>query len=118
MQRRREEREQRERGRMRHRNNREREEARMVETPQSTELEGGVDENRPRTERSDSAMDAEAGGEASISQLQSRHKKGYMNLVPNIIVPYCQTRQRSMNPYKLSWNISNIYCIKAVFHYS
>ena len=39
-------------------------------------------------------------------------------IVPNIIVPYCQTRQRSTNSYKLSWSICNIYCIKAVLHYS
>ena len=33
---------------------------------------------RPRTERSDSEMDTEAGGEAGTSQSQSRHKKGHM----------------------------------------
>ena len=35
-------------------------------------------ENRPKTERSDSEMDTEAGGEEGISQSQSRHKKGHM----------------------------------------
>ena len=35
-------------------------------------------EKRPRTGRSDSEMDTEAGGEAGTSQLQSRSKKGHI----------------------------------------
>ena len=38
--------------------------------------EEGVAEKHPRTERSDTEMDTEAGGEAGTSLSQSRHKKG------------------------------------------
>ena len=68
-------REKRDRGRRRHRRE-EREEARREETTHSTEE--GVAEKCPRTERSDTEMDTEGGGEAGTSQSQARHKKGQM----------------------------------------
>ena len=73
IQRTREEREQRGRGRRQRTNSgwrlvREREEARRKGTPQS-HTEEGVAEKRPKTETIDSAIDTEAGGEAGTSQL-------------------------------------------------
>ena len=47
------------------------------ETPQS-HTDEGVAEKRPRTEKSDSEMDTDAGGEVGTSQSQSRRKKGHM----------------------------------------
>ena len=68
IQRSREEREQREKG-DRQRNNRVRRgRVRRAETLQ-LHTEEGVAERRPRTERTDSEMDTESGGEASTSQL-------------------------------------------------
>ena len=38
----------------------------------------GVVKKHPRTDRSDTEMDPEGGGQLGTSQLQSRHKKGHM----------------------------------------
>ena len=47
------------------------------QTPQPYTDEG-VAGKRPRTEKNDSEMDTEGGGEAKTSHSQYRHKKGYM----------------------------------------
>ena len=47
-----------------------------TEIPRSTEE--AVAEKRPITERNESEMDTEDGGEAGTSQSQSRHEKEYM----------------------------------------
>ena len=47
----------------------------------STATEEGVAIKRPRTERSDSEMDTEGGGEVGTSQSQSRFKKGHMTSI-------------------------------------
>ena len=77
IQRRREEREHREREEEAQRQQREKkEEARKAETPQSTEE--AVAKQRQRTERSESEMDTEGGGEAGTYQLLSRRNKRHM----------------------------------------
>ena len=40
--------------------------------------EEGMAEKHPRTDKSDTEMDTEGGGEAGTSQSQSRHKKGHI----------------------------------------
>ena len=53
-----------------------REKARREETTHSEEE--GVAKKHAMTDRSDTEMDTEAGGEAGTSQSHSRHKKGHM----------------------------------------
>ena len=53
-----------------------REEARREETTHSAEK--GVAEKYARTDKSDTEMDTEAGGEPCTSQSHARHKKGQM----------------------------------------
>ena len=65
-------------GRKEEREQREREEAKRAKTPQS-QMEEAVAEKGPRTERSDSEMDTEGGGEASAStEYQSWRKKRHL----------------------------------------
>ena len=58
------------------REERHREKARREKIKYSAEE--GVAEKHARTDRSDTEMDIEGGGQVSISQSQFRHKKGHM----------------------------------------
>ena len=62
----------------------EREEATRVEIPQeeASPMEKGVAKKRTSTERSETEMDTEGGGETStFTECQSRRKKGHMTKI-------------------------------------
>ena len=66
---------------------RQREEARREGTKLSSDE--GVAKKCVRTDRSDTQMDTEGGGEAGIYQSNSRHKKACDKPLPDRLCGYC-----------------------------